>query len=278
MASTLHTQHIPYLDTYGRALAHYTEKAAEHPRMAAQGYVPLGKPSQKDLKVIQYDDGCIGIRYHNTDVVTHSPDRTVHLKPWASRNTELVVNEVMGRRLHVCYDSLPLGHGAIVLPVWTDTLPSGYWKGDTDEHVRVYALAQRAWNKGFVLSPASNGALCIEDADTQPVRKPRIDRKVSKQVYATTNLSDYTTFFNAAKRLKAEQSRVCRVAEASKLSLLATKQYIELYYNGVTPEELRRAILAKHPECFGVDERPYIGGTEFDAVRKAQTTYTGATR
>ncbi len=278
MASTLHTQYIPRLDTYDRALAHYTEKAAEHPRIAKQGYVPLGKPSQKDLKVIKDYDGCICIRYHATDVVVHHPDRTVLLTPWESRNTELVVNEVMGRRLHVCYESMPLGYGAIVLPVWSDELPLGYWKGESDEHVRVYALARRAWNKGFVLSPASNGALCIDPDDTQPVRKPRIDRKASKAAYATTNLADYTAFFNAAKKLKAEQSRVCRVADASKLTLLATKQYIELYYNTVTPEELRRAILAKHPECIVVDEVPYIGGTEFDAVRKAQTTYKGAMR
>lgn len=277
MASTLHTHTLPHLPGYDSAAKLWKRRADLYPRAAAvSDELPLGKPSQRALKIVKQGDD-YSVKYHDTRVITYHADGTLTLRVWNSRNTELLVNDVLDKTLMVSYDGPRLGSAA---DLWTCT-PEGretrvYRRcADTEGQVQVHACGSTTIRLHTV---NDRWALLNTVACMETIVIPTINRKGSREQYRAYRLDEFTLFCKAYKALGNP------VATGSTTSGILTHapQRLEALRNQAKwpelarcygAEQMRLDILRMHPECFDTTRTMCLDATQYDTALAAHRRY-----
>lgn len=276
MSSTVHTQHLPYLRTYAEALTHYNTAQRTHPRLA---FVPLGKKTQRDLTMVADLDAAVpyvACRYHSTNVVTFYADGRIGLKPYVSRNTDLVVSEILYGLVRARYTDTLGTQGILIL------------HRQYSEHVAVKLSPYAGMRDAPITLTACRDGLTLAPGCTEPFQHPIVDAKVSRAAYKARGLDRFTAWCRARVAMGVPASRYDYIlnqsniggAEARLAALADPEQWEALYSShGLTAiDRLRQDILRITPQAIRVVEYPVLPESMLDTVRRAVTTYRWAVR
>ena len=278
MASTLHTQNFPQLASYAEAAKFWEAQAIKYPRIAKNSNeLPLGTPGQKACWIVKEGDA-YAVKYHRTRVITFHKDGTLTLRPWASRNTELLVNTVMDRTLYVVYDGPTLGAADVIVPNPQGRVSRVYGRYHDSVTGEAIVYAIRPSVSRIALHLEDGCWTITDDAQLQAITIPTVNRKVSKARYAEYRLDEFGLFCKAAKELGARvrttptTAGILRNAPERLAAVRDRDRWAELsLQHGV--EQLRLDVLRTHPECFDISSHMCLDAAEYSRAISARKRY-----
>lgn len=266
MASTLKLTNVPVIRTWAQAQARFHK--TEPVRGADPNWRPLDTRSCRDRWLIQRGD-TYAVRYHDTDIITFRPDGTIHLNPYPSTNTDLLVHAVTE------IDTRYYRRGDNAMYIALESAAEG--------GKRLYRLSAHARRHGFLVT-AQRPQLVNPAQDTQPIAWYGLDRKRSAQVMKDAGLTSFMTWVKAAWKLAPQAF----VDPTRMRGMYLTNMPVEALARCRTPTEwptliqeygpqvlarMRVTALLQDPRAFTCEEHPSVLASEYDNLYKAKRQY-----